>query len=211
MSKNCPEGLKTQFSDIFWTIFAYLVDAFVGQPVQCSPWTFLKHQFPKTPFLTLGRRATEDLEGNPLKNLICDFSALNPHPRFHPLRFPKICPKPRWHTQLIIPNCVKVVLQTQPPCPLVLQGLSAQQKTNNNRHIHPVQEKTELDCCPWVFGPMPQCEAQTSYQGRAEAKRGSALSLPPFSTCAKLDATDVRRNALLAPAFVKSTVNHSSI
>ena len=29
MSKNCPEGLKTQFSDIFWTIFAYLVDAFV--------------------------------------------------------------------------------------------------------------------------------------------------------------------------------------
>ena len=26
MSKNCPEGLKTQFSDIFWTIFAYLVD-----------------------------------------------------------------------------------------------------------------------------------------------------------------------------------------
>ena len=29
MSKNCPEGLKTQFSDIFWTIFAYLVDASV--------------------------------------------------------------------------------------------------------------------------------------------------------------------------------------
>ena len=29
MSKNCPEGLKTQLSDIFWTIFAYLVDAFV--------------------------------------------------------------------------------------------------------------------------------------------------------------------------------------
>ena len=27
--KNCPEGLNTQFSDIFWTIFAYLVDAFV--------------------------------------------------------------------------------------------------------------------------------------------------------------------------------------
>ena len=39
MSKNCPEGLKTQFSDIFWTIFAYLVDAFVGRPVQCSPVT----------------------------------------------------------------------------------------------------------------------------------------------------------------------------
>ena len=29
MSKNCPEGLKTQFPDIFWTFFAYLVDAFV--------------------------------------------------------------------------------------------------------------------------------------------------------------------------------------
>ena len=29
MSKNCLEGLKTQFSDIFWTIFAYSVDAFV--------------------------------------------------------------------------------------------------------------------------------------------------------------------------------------
>ena len=29
MSKNCPEGPTTQFSDIFWTIFAYLVDAFV--------------------------------------------------------------------------------------------------------------------------------------------------------------------------------------
>ena len=28
MSKNCPEGLKTQFSDIFRTIFfAYLLDA----------------------------------------------------------------------------------------------------------------------------------------------------------------------------------------
>ena len=27
--KKCPEGLKTQFSDIFWTIFAYLVDALV--------------------------------------------------------------------------------------------------------------------------------------------------------------------------------------
>ena len=30
VSKNCPEkGLKTQISDIFWTIFRYLVDAFV--------------------------------------------------------------------------------------------------------------------------------------------------------------------------------------
>ena len=29
MSKNCPKGLKTQFSDIFWTIFAHLVDTFV--------------------------------------------------------------------------------------------------------------------------------------------------------------------------------------
>ena len=29
MAKNCPEGLKTQYSDMFWTIFAYLVDAFV--------------------------------------------------------------------------------------------------------------------------------------------------------------------------------------
>ena len=29
ISKTCPEGLKTQFSNIFWTIFAYLVDAFV--------------------------------------------------------------------------------------------------------------------------------------------------------------------------------------
>ena len=29
MSPNCPDGLKTQFLDIFWTIFAYLVDAFV--------------------------------------------------------------------------------------------------------------------------------------------------------------------------------------
>ena len=27
--KNCPEGLKTQYLDIFWTIFAYLVDALV--------------------------------------------------------------------------------------------------------------------------------------------------------------------------------------
>ena len=27
--KNCPKGLKPQFSDIFWTIFAYLVDALV--------------------------------------------------------------------------------------------------------------------------------------------------------------------------------------
>ena len=27
--KNCLEGPKTQFSDIFWTIFAYLVDAFL--------------------------------------------------------------------------------------------------------------------------------------------------------------------------------------
>ena len=41
MSENCPEGLKTQFSDIFGTIFAYLVDAFVGRPVQCSPVTTL--------------------------------------------------------------------------------------------------------------------------------------------------------------------------
>ena len=46
MSKNCPKnvqklsgGLKTQFSDIFWTIFAYLVDALFGDPVQCSPVT----------------------------------------------------------------------------------------------------------------------------------------------------------------------------
>ena len=30
--KNCPEGPKTQFSGIFWTIFAYLVDAFVWWP-----------------------------------------------------------------------------------------------------------------------------------------------------------------------------------
>ena len=37
MSRNCPEGLKTQFSDIFWTIFVYLVDALFGDPVQCSP------------------------------------------------------------------------------------------------------------------------------------------------------------------------------
>ena len=29
MSQNCLEGLKAQFSDIFWTISAYLVDAFV--------------------------------------------------------------------------------------------------------------------------------------------------------------------------------------
>ena len=29
MSKNCPEGWKTQFLDIFRTIFAYVVDAFV--------------------------------------------------------------------------------------------------------------------------------------------------------------------------------------
>ena len=29
MSKNCLEGLKTQFSDIFGAICAYLVDAFV--------------------------------------------------------------------------------------------------------------------------------------------------------------------------------------
>ena len=29
ISDICLEGLKTQFSDIFWTIFAYSVDAFV--------------------------------------------------------------------------------------------------------------------------------------------------------------------------------------
>ena len=28
ISKDCPEGLRTQFLDIFWTIFAYLVAAF---------------------------------------------------------------------------------------------------------------------------------------------------------------------------------------
>ena len=28
-TKDCPEGLKHTISDIFWTIFAYLVDAFV--------------------------------------------------------------------------------------------------------------------------------------------------------------------------------------
>ena len=32
MPKNCPEGPKTQVSDIFWTIFAYLVDAFLWWP-----------------------------------------------------------------------------------------------------------------------------------------------------------------------------------
>ena len=32
MSENCPEGLKTQFWDIFWIIFAYLVEAFVWWP-----------------------------------------------------------------------------------------------------------------------------------------------------------------------------------
>ena len=32
MSKNCPEELETQFSDIFWTIFAYLVDYFSWWP-----------------------------------------------------------------------------------------------------------------------------------------------------------------------------------
>ena len=32
MSKNCPERLKTQILDIFWTIFAYLVHAFVWWP-----------------------------------------------------------------------------------------------------------------------------------------------------------------------------------
>ena len=42
MSENCPEGLKTQFSDIFWTIFAFLVDALFGDPVQCSPVTILR-------------------------------------------------------------------------------------------------------------------------------------------------------------------------
>ena len=32
MSRNCPERLKTQFLDIFWAIFDYLVDAFVWWP-----------------------------------------------------------------------------------------------------------------------------------------------------------------------------------
>ena len=32
MSKNCPEGPKTQFWTFCWTIFAYLVDAFVWWP-----------------------------------------------------------------------------------------------------------------------------------------------------------------------------------
>ena len=32
MSKNCPEGPKTQFRTFFWTIFAHLVDAFVWWP-----------------------------------------------------------------------------------------------------------------------------------------------------------------------------------
>ena len=29
ISKNCREGLRAQFSSIFWTFFAYLVDALV--------------------------------------------------------------------------------------------------------------------------------------------------------------------------------------
>ena len=41
ISKNCPEALRTQFSDIFWTFFAYLVGALFGDAVQCSPVTTL--------------------------------------------------------------------------------------------------------------------------------------------------------------------------
>ena len=29
LSRNCPEGPRTQFSDIFWTMIAHFVDAFV--------------------------------------------------------------------------------------------------------------------------------------------------------------------------------------
>ena len=37
LSENCPEGLKTQFSDIYWTTFAYLVDALSNaRPLQNS-------------------------------------------------------------------------------------------------------------------------------------------------------------------------------
>ena len=32
MSENCPEGLQRQFSDIFWTIIAHLVGAYVWWP-----------------------------------------------------------------------------------------------------------------------------------------------------------------------------------
>ena len=40
--KNCPERLKTQFSDVFWTIFAYLVVLLFGDPLQCSPVTSIE-------------------------------------------------------------------------------------------------------------------------------------------------------------------------
>ena len=51
MSKNCLEGLKTQFSDCFWTIFAYFVGAFVWWP--CPMRAHYKHT-PNT-FCTLSQ------------------------------------------------------------------------------------------------------------------------------------------------------------
>ena len=37
LSKNCPEGLKTQFSDIFWRILPIRSMLLFGDLVHCSP------------------------------------------------------------------------------------------------------------------------------------------------------------------------------
>ena len=55
LSKDCPEALQTQFSDVFWTFFAHLVVLLFGDPVQCSPVTTFAPLPKKCPKIVLFR------------------------------------------------------------------------------------------------------------------------------------------------------------